>query len=417
FGRNGQPGTWRESLSLDDPQLATFANRHLLRLLKKLSAGELTGWRLRLANRMIKKAQVRADRLRAAELALTVKGKLRPDNVSEQLVGTIAEGRLGEAARAVQEADRRLAAALNDFAESGGLRGAGLPARLAELEQVCSNVCAAEHALVTAQRAFRAELARVRPRVLTLPSAQAADPGTQVGADVEAERTFALTRAAVARAREQIKAGDLAGAIATVAGIGQDAIDVAGALPGEWGAAQWTAVEAQHLVSMLQRIVLTRLHVDPNHFKGVLDNPAFLNRLEALVVTLPAETATKAARAVAAQEREVRELLARLEAGVTQHGGEGTEANADLQGVADAELRHQLGRLIGSNVPEQVIADLVRLAERGSLSAEELRQLIAVGRWTGHAAPAGAIGTFAAKHGLSWTKSTKRRLLAALREL
>ncbi|OLT01622.1 hypothetical protein BJF90_30765 [Pseudonocardia sp. CNS-004] len=230
FGRNGQPGTWRESLSLDDPQLAAFANRHLLRFLKKHSTGELTGWRLRVANRMINKAQLRADKLRGTQLALTVEGKLRPDNVSEQVVGTTADGRLGEAARAVQEADLRVAQALRDFERSGGLDKGGLPARLAELEQVCSELCAAEHALVTAQEAFREQLALARPRVLTLPAEPAvAEPGTPAATDVEGERTLGLTRAAVGRAREQITAGDLPGAIATLQGIGQDALDVAGA--------------------------------------------------------------------------------------------------------------------------------------------------------------------------------------------
>ena len=108
FGRNGQPGTWRESLSLRDPQLARFANSRLLRRLQNHSEGELTGRRLRQANKMITKAQLRADEQRATELRLTVEGKLLPDNVVEQVVNTHADSPVDQAAAAVQEAQFRL---------------------------------------------------------------------------------------------------------------------------------------------------------------------------------------------------------------------------------------------------------------------------------------------------------------------
>ncbi|MHA6618479.1 preprotein translocase subunit SecA [Pseudonocardia sp. DLS-67] len=88
-----------------------------------------------------------------------------------------------------------------------------------------------------------------------------------------------------------------------------------------------------------------------------------------------------------------------------------------LRGIADPQLRHQLRRVIGSGVPAQVVADLRALAERGELTAEELRRLLAVGRWKGVAGPAQAIGAFAAAHGLEWGRSTKKRLREALREL
>ena len=408
FGRNGQPGTWRESLALDDPQLAAFVDRRLLGLLKGLSSGELTGWRLRVANRLISKAQRRSDALRGRQLVHTVRGKLRPDNVSEQVVGT-ADGPLGESARTVQKADLAVARARADLQKSGGLGTSGLSVRLAELAVVCSSLCAAEDALATAQRHYREQLARIDSGVPALPPVETGTlTGTQAAAP--AERTLNLTRDAVAQARALITAGDLPEAIRLLDGMAQHAVDVAGALPDAWGAARWTEAEARHLTMQLRRVSLTRVAIDPDHFRGPLGNTAFLDRLEALVGTLPAETAARAEGAIAAQEQEVRRLLADVEGSV-----EGA-ATDRLQSIADSGLRHQLGRLIDGDGEEDLINDLVGFAERGTLTAEELRTLITAGRWGGPAAE-DATETFVATHDLVWPKSWEKRLLETLREL
>ena len=214
-------------------------------------------------------------------------------------------------------------------------------------------------------------------------------------------------------------AGDLAGAIATLERIAQDAVDVAGAVPGEWGGAEWTLTEAQHMIAMLSRIAITR-QLDAGHHPMWLPDTGFV-RLGALVATLPADTAARAVEVMQAQQRELQALLASIEATAgpaAADGSAGAMAGPDPVGVAvSAEMRVQLERLIRSGAPEQVVRDIQDLAARGELTADDLRVLLGVGQWKGHAGPAQAIGQFAATHGLEWSPATKKRFRAALREL
>ena len=290
------------------------------------------------------------------------------------------------------------------------------------MRAVAGELSAAEQALAAAQREYRELVAQLRPLLPTLPAAlsmaqagtaEAATAATQAGAETQgAARELDLTQDMLNQARDRIRRGDLAGAIDKLQRIAQDAADLAAALPGEWGAAEWAAAEARNAIALLSRVNATRQHYDPAHGPWLWEDLAF-RRLEALLATLPAETPTRAAQAIEAQAREVQALVA----SIAETAGDAVAVGDDLHGVADPDLRHQLGRLIGSNVPEQVWGDLRGLAERGEITAEELRKLIGVGRWDGHAVPAGEIAGFNNKHKLGWTPGTRKTFRMALREL
>ena len=81
------------------------------------------------------------------------------------------------------------------------------------------------------------------------------------------------------------------------------------------------------------------------------------------------------------------------------------------------ETRSELERLFSVDTPRVVVLDLYRLAAEGKLGAADVRWLIGNGGLPGAGRPAHRVGDFAKGHGLTWSKSTNKKLRAALQQL
>ncbi|OLT00934.1 hypothetical protein BJF90_06300 [Pseudonocardia sp. CNS-004] len=125
---------------------------------------------------------------------------------------------------------------------------------------------------------------------------------------------------------------------------------------------------------------------------------------EALEAELRGPTAPEAAAANVDAPR-----TGRLRGAITRRAEQRRVAAADAAAV-DELLR----RLDEAGAPAEAVADLRELAARGALDGAEIHRLLRVAR-SGPGRAAQAVGEFAARHGLSWSRPAKQRLLAALR--
>ncbi|HEY4418270.1 MAG TPA: hypothetical protein VGN22_02060, partial [Pseudonocardia sp.] len=414
-GRQGSPGSAGEVLSLDDPILARYAGKRALARLEKTYGASRSPIPARAVNRLVERAVARAEKAGARRLTEVVRGKIGPETEVVQAVDSTAPA--STLSRSATATD--IAATPRDglvdatIGRIDGLRQELVAARTAvarfsgaettsRLLDECSQLCRVETAVSQALQDYR-DL--VEPAV----ERQAAEGAQTVSAEFDriAAQQLGVTTGVVTLARHQATAGDYAGAAETLSQLSRGAEAVDQLAGRRRGGAVWAATSADQAVYLLQRLVAIQ--------QGATDTGPTLSPTATEVSRLSRRLAALDGGVAHSYEaRELARTLARLDGLVpTLPPG----AAAAVAALVDDAARQQLDRLRQANPPAGILADLYRLAADNAVGAEEIRTLLQAGRLAGQGRPARAIGEFAGRHHVDWSRPAKRALRAALRHV
>ncbi|MDN5859923.1 MAG: hypothetical protein L0H84_15010, partial [Pseudonocardia sp.] len=366
-------------VALDDPLLVRFGDRAELARLRAEFGDSTAPIPAERIGSLVDDAVTAAQQAAERNLRRAIRGRTSSAAEFVRVLDERPTGRAGAQEPQLTQLTQRIGGLQRQLATGRGLLVRSLAAGVTapELRAQVSDLQASASQLAGLVREYRSVA-----DTLDGPAAPAAPVQVTAERDRAVAELLGVDAATIRATRDLIVAGDLDGALTAIRRTATGAHAMA-SIPGLWAGADVVFADAQQVVTALHRTLAA-----PGRRLGGAEARLVgdaLGRLEVLVTTVPGGAAAQALDAT-----------------------RGTGVVPQLAGLA---------RLRSTGTPDRVVRDLADLVEARGLTIGDLAALAARVAGAGRAQAAAVISEFAAGHGLAWSRTDRRGLLAALRDL